>query len=472
MQTPNFNFEQFVDNNIFNSAMASLVSSMREVGSLNVFLLPGVINPASLQFTFNSNLVVTVNAQNAEALPNTPFECLFVSGAITDAHGIVNGTDSSTYSVNFGPLVPLGGSVTAYMVAQYAQVDLSSITIIGAPPGHPDYSANFTPYIGYTVLQDTLNIFATTTAPDNQTTIELARVTLTAGQTLITSVDQTHQVLARVNALAVTMNGDVTGLSSSNRISNLQGDPLAVAGRTPGQVLTWNGTSWAPNSIAGSFPPDGPAGGDLVGTYPNPQVSKSTVTTFTANAISVVGTVAAALVNSSGNVSAAGNLIGSAATAANQAIILSQLGSIGAIAPINPVTAGDIYHQTFQLPVLQGAVVVNLLFNFGFYSFYGLSESTVANQDVSVTYAMPFLQGALFATSNWATNDFGATKTGAFDGESFVLETPQLNAPGASLSGTRWFVDRAKPPSGGTSTNIAGPSTIGLLGFWWLVIGI
>jgi hypothetical protein len=59
--------------------------------------------------------------------------------------------------------------------------------------------------------------------------------------------------------------------------------PLSIARQsaTTGQVLKWNGTTWAPaadeTGSAGSDP-TGPAGGDLTGTYPNPTIGSGKVT--------------------------------------------------------------------------------------------------------------------------------------------------------------------------------------------------
>lgn len=320
MRIPNFLYEQYVSNSIFNTAMTELLDSIIQTGGNSIFLIPGVINPQYLQFTFNgspSGLIVNVNVGNGGA-----FQCLFNTGNICTGHGIINGIDLPTYTVNLSSFVPATGSQVVYIVAQYTQVQEDNTTIIGPPPGHPDYSPNFNPYIGYTVLQDTLNIIPTTTIPDNLVNIELARVTLVAGQSTIIAVDTSFQILARVNAEFVAMSGDVVGNSNSNVIASWQGNPIAL--RTPGinNIPQWNGATWAPTATPTTLPPSGPAGGDLAGTYPNPQVAQSTVNEFIANNIGVLG-----------------NLIVNNNIAANSLDINTTIAAGGAITSNNNITA-------------------------------------------------------------------------------------------------------------------------------------
>lgn len=65
--------------------------------------------------------------------------------------------------------------------------------------------------------------------------------------------------------------GDLSGTYPNPLVDGLQGNPVSAVAPTPGQLLIWNGATWAPTTLA-ALPPNGPAGGDLAGTYPNPTV--------------------------------------------------------------------------------------------------------------------------------------------------------------------------------------------------------
>lgn len=78
---------------------------------------------------------------------------------------------------------------------------------------------------------------------------------------------------------AITFGGDLAGSPLIQTVVGLQNRPLLTTAPTTGQAVVWNGTAWAPGNVASGV--SGPAGGDLTGTYPNPQVKQSTTSAFT-----------------------------------------------------------------------------------------------------------------------------------------------------------------------------------------------
>lgn len=73
---------------------------------------------------------------------------------------------------------------------------------------------------------------------------------------------------------AGNMAGDVTGAYGSNVVEKIQGKSISATAPTNGQSLIWNNSTsmWEPTTL--NTAPTGPASGDLVGTYPNPNVAK------------------------------------------------------------------------------------------------------------------------------------------------------------------------------------------------------
>lgn len=364
MKIPNYLFEEFVDNNILNTGFADILASMQQFPGESTFFIPGIVTPSLITFAFNGNLIVTVNAGS---------QMLFGSGALTAAHGVTNGVDSSIYSVNFTGLVPSIGSVTAYIVAQYIQIQLDSTVILGAPPGHPDYSANFVPYVGYTRLQDSWSVFATTTPPDNFTTFELARTTLSAGQSSIVTVDTSHQQIAglNINPSGFGIAGDVTGTLSHTIVQRSSAatffaNNINAAGNINAAAVAAAGNITAGGSVVASFDLDAGrnvnasnnisatvdvlAGLDL-GTGRDADIGRNANVT---NNVSAGGNVTAG-----GFLSAIGQVFGANASVANAAVMLGQLlGST--LSASGPNTQGF-----FHVPIWTGSAFARALIQFG-----------------------------------------------------------------------------------------------------------
>ena len=76
--------------------------------------------------------------------------------------------------------------------------------------------------------------------------------------------------------------GDLTGSYPNPTLNKIQGVNVTAIGASTGQVLKFDGTSWVPgtdNTGSGGSNPTGPAGGDLTGSYPNPTINNGVINT-------------------------------------------------------------------------------------------------------------------------------------------------------------------------------------------------
>ncbi|CAN2044185.1 hypothetical protein GMMP1_120026 [Candidatus Magnetomoraceae bacterium gMMP-1] len=68
--------------------------------------------------------------------------------------------------------------------------------------------------------------------------------------------------------------GDLSGNYPDPTVAKLQGRSVSTSSPSSGQVLKWNGSSWAPGTDSAGGSPTGSASGDLSGNYPDPTVAK------------------------------------------------------------------------------------------------------------------------------------------------------------------------------------------------------
>lgn len=236
MDFPVFVDGQFVNASLLNAAMNALTTDFEAIGK--ELHTPGLLSPTSLVFT-PSSLVIGIAAPD-------PFGVMFGSGIVTGAHGIVDGADTTSYSVNMAALRPVSGTRTAYIVAAYDAIGENLTTVVGPPSGHPDYNPNFNPFEFYTTQRASMAITGTTTAPDNITTFELCRVALSAGQSVIlpNQIDTSHwhyasSVLDPTGVAAGTYTGATVTVDADGRITAASAVPYGPLAGTN----TWTGAN-------------------------------------------------------------------------------------------------------------------------------------------------------------------------------------------------------------------------------------
>lgn len=202
MQTPLFARYQFLDDAAFNAASSAVSGNFTTLTLAT--MTPGVVRPDVVA-------VAATGLSIGVSLP-APFGVLFNSGVLATAHGTSTGLDSQSYTVSVASLVPASGTTTVFIAAISATIQQQPYTVIGPPPGHPNFTPNFVPFTAYAQTVDSLSIVATAFKPNNTTSFEICRMTLTAGSSSISALDLSHQVLAAPNAYInpTAVNGNKT----------------------------------------------------------------------------------------------------------------------------------------------------------------------------------------------------------------------------------------------------------------------
>ena len=276
MDYPQIVANQFMDADAFNTAFTTLFDNDTLINS--VLFTPGVVNPMMLMSS-------TANLQVTLTLPS-PFAVLFGNGILAQAHGVDNNTTSTSYEVDLTSLVPSSNQVVAYIVASLIEIEQDPFTVTGPPIGHPDYNPTFAPYVAQATTQYSLQVTATTTPPDNMTTFELGRFTLSVGQTSLMMMTTSFQMLAAVNVPmafsslnTIRMNGSANNPSANENI---------LVYTVPFACIIPSGL---PQSVASAL--TGPANGVsfAVMYYPSNSQSGTQIGSILMNANNLVGNI-------------------------------------------------------------------------------------------------------------------------------------------------------------------------------------
>jgi hypothetical protein len=245
MKLPTFADGEFVNAVLLGNAFTDVRSEFSAVG--NSLFTPGLSGQSALTSSI-SLLTLTLN------LP-APFRIMFATGKLVGAHGVVNGVDNPSATLNVASLVPGSGSITVIVLASASTVGLDPVQVIGPPVGHPDYDPTFAPFTLYSSLTDTLILTAGTTAADNLTTFEICRFPLAAGATVITGLSFANQLrtgavlsqngevisadLAPTGVAPGTYVGATLSVGADGRLTNASGVPYGpLAGNN-----IWTGTN-------------------------------------------------------------------------------------------------------------------------------------------------------------------------------------------------------------------------------------
>jgi hypothetical protein len=256
--SPNFATKEFMTAAGFNTAASTTLSASHDTN--DSFHTPGIISAGSVAITVAA-MVATVS------LP-APFAVEFGSGVLAFAHGTQTNADTHTYTVNFAPLIPGSGSVTAYLLASAVTIQQQPYTVIGPPQGHPSYNPNFIPFTAYALNVESVSLTASTTPADNVTTFELGRTTLTFGQTTLAALDKTHiqqasSILAPTGVAPGTYTTPTATVGADGRITSMSSTGPYVLLTATSQTITGAVTVTGLVTSDGGFVAPGTAGANL-----------------------------------------------------------------------------------------------------------------------------------------------------------------------------------------------------------------
>lgn len=184
MDTPVYAAKQYVGSALLSSNDATLSGGVAAI----------LASLCSIGFINFESISVAATGLVAETVFGSDFLAIFSGNVVAGAHGTADNADTQTYSTSFASLVPATGSLTAYLYATPIQIGMDPVTNVGPAIGHPNYDPTYVPTQSYTFNRDSFSLTAGASVPVGS--LEVARTTLTAGQTTGLVFDFTHAIPA------------------------------------------------------------------------------------------------------------------------------------------------------------------------------------------------------------------------------------------------------------------------------------
>lgn len=208
-----------------------------------------IINTNILTQNGNNQLVSTLNGMSSVALT------VNVAGDVTGDLGA-----SVVSKINGSPL----GTTTGATNGQVLGWNGTNWTPSNAAPATTTHTLSSA---GNTITSTVNGVAATAPAVNTVSNVSYVNALFTSVNGITSpsvniinlntlSQNGSNQLISTVNGVATTaltanISGDVTGNLGSSVVSKINGAPLGTTtGATNGQVLSWNGTNWAPSNAA------------------------------------------------------------------------------------------------------------------------------------------------------------------------------------------------------------------------------